>query len=34
MFGKITMWHWIPIVLQAGLFLIGICHDGNTGEMN
>jgi hypothetical protein len=28
MFDKITMWHWIPIVLQAGLFLIGICHDG------
>ena len=28
MFNKITMWHWIPIVLQAGLFLIGICHDG------
>ena len=27
MFDKITMWHWIPIVLQAGLFLIGICHD-------
>ena len=27
MFDKITMWHWVPIVLQAGLFLIGICHD-------
>ena len=27
MFDKITMWHWIPILLQSELFLIGICHD-------